>query len=126
MGSYKIKMAAESVAIALIAIAAVCAFAWPGSVFATTEVVVQRGNFSQDPVTIKAGEEVVWITPHENFDHLWFIDYWRPPRRPPIVTYESGGKVVRVKFERAGTYRYLCRMDQGEAFGARRGAVIVK
>lgn len=126
MRNRNVKMSKEVVAFGLITLVAVSAVASSTPVLATTEVVVQSGNFSQDPVTIKAGEEVVWITPHENFHHLWFIDQWRPPRRPPIVAYESGGKVVRAKFESPGTYRYLCSMDEGDASDARRGRVIVK
>lgn len=106
----------------LIGMVAVSIVAGSTPALAATEVVVQSGDFSQDPVTINAREEVMWITPHEYLGHLWFIDHWRTPMRPPTVAYELGGKHVRVKFHSPGTYRYLCRMNHA----VRRGTVIVK
>jgi plastocyanin len=102
-------------AASLLLVAAGCGGSGRSAPVATTEVTMVR-SYRFDPKTIEivAGQSVTW-TNEDNFTHTVRVD--------GQDDHEVGrGESVSIKFDKPGTYRYVCTLHSHDMHGE----VIVK
>ena len=96
--------------LAVTTVAAGCGVARSSTPVATTNVSMAK-SYRFDPTTIeiKAGQTVTW-TNNDNFTHTVKVDGQDDHK-------VGRGKSVSIRFDRAGTYHYVCTLHSHDMHG---------
>lgn len=100
----------SAAALAVIVVAAGCGATRSSAPVATTAVSMAKSyRFSPQEIEIKSGQTVTW-TNHDNFTHTVHVD--------GMDDHKVGrGDSVSIKFDKPGTYRYVCTLHSKDMHG---------